>query len=169
MKNQVIEVLNKEHGKKVIEYWESKGVDTTYFVGVCTKESFLGSETRFYGVIDGKFGNYTEEDVSYYNAEIIELPEEKTYPRVMMVSFDSENWHKRVVFMKKCGRYLAWDNAETVEEAENQVNSVAWRFAKDIEEPKEFTITLSDINSKMDDIKKLFGISEKDKLVIKVD
>ena len=169
MKNQVIEVLNKEHGKKVIEYWESKGVDTKYFVGVCTKESFLGSETRFYGVIDGKFGNYTEEDVSYYNAEIIELPEEKTYPRVMMVSFDSENWHKRVVFMKKCGRYLAWDNAETVEEAENQVNSVAWRFAKDIEEPKEFTITLSDINSKMDDIKKLFGISEKDKLVIKVD
>ena len=169
MKNQVIEVLNKEHGKKVIEYWESKGVDTTYFVGVCTKESFLGSETRFYGVIDGKFGNYTEEDVSYYNAEIIELPEEKTYPRVMMVSFDSENWHKRVVFMKKCGRYLAWDNAETVEEAENQVNSVAWRFAKDIEEPKEFTITLSDINSKMDDIKKLFGISEKYKLVIKVD
>ena len=169
MKDQVIEVLNKEHGKKVIEYWESKGVDTKYFVGVCTKESFLGSETRFYGVIDGKFGNYTEEDVSYYNAEIIELPEEKTYPRVMMVSFDSENWHKRVVFMKKCGRYLAWDNAETVEEAENQVNSVAWRFAKDIEEPKEFTITLSDINSKMDDIKKLFGAEENDKIVIKVD
>ena len=51
----------------------------------------------------------------------------------------------------------------------NQVNSVAWRFAKDIEEPKEQIITLSDINSKMDDIKKLFGISEKDKLVIKVD
>ena len=169
MKNQVIEVLNKEHGKKVIEYWKSRGVDTTYFVGVCTKESFLGSETRFYGVTDGKFDKYTEEDVSYYNAEIIELPEEKTYPRVMMVSFDSENWHKRVVFMKKCGRYLAWDNAETVEEAENQVNSVAWRFAKDIEEPKEFTITLSDINSKMDDIKKLFGAEENDKIVIKVD
>ena len=169
MKNQVIEVLNKEHGKKVIEYWESKGVDTKYLVGDCTKESFLGSETRFYGVIDGKFGNYTEEYVSYCNAEIIELPEEKTYPRVMMVSFDSENWFRRVVFMEKCGRYLAWDHAETVEEAENQVNSVAWRFAKDIEEPKEFTITLSDINSKIDDIKKLFGISEKDKLVIKVD
>ena len=25
MKNKVIEVLNKEHGKKVIEYWKSKG------------------------------------------------------------------------------------------------------------------------------------------------
>lgn len=169
MKNQVIEVLNKEHGKKVIEYWKSIGVDTKYFVGFCTKGSFLGSETRFYGVIDGKFGNYTEEYVSYCNAEIIELPEEKTYPRVMMVSFNSKNWVRRVVFMEKCGRYLAWENAKTVEEAENQVNSVAWRFAKDIEEPKEFTITLSDIKSKMEDIKKLFGFGENDKVVIKLD
>ena len=167
MKNQVIEVLNQEHGKKVIEYWKSIGIDTTGYCGCANKMD--GSMDRFYGVINGAFDNYEEVSVIEYNAEIIELPEEKTYPRVMMVSFDSENWHKRVVFMKKCGRYLAWDNAETVEEAENQVNSVAWRFAKDIEEPKEFTITLSDINSKMDDIKKLFGISEKDKLVIKVD
>ena len=51
----------------------------------------------------------------------------------------------------------------------NQVNSVAWRFAKDIEEPKEFTITLSDLNSKIEDIKKLFGAKESDKVVIKVD
>ena len=167
MKNQVIEVLNKEHGKKVIEYWESRGADTYYYDGICCKDD--DDDCRFYGFINNQFDNYEKEQVVYYNAEIIELPEEKTYPRVMMVSFDSENWHKRVVFMKKCGRYLAWDNAETVEEAENKVNSVAWRFAKDIEEPKEFTITLSDINSKMDDIKKLFGISEKDKLVIKVD
>jgi len=169
MKNQVIEVLNKEHGKKVIEYWESKGVDTKYFVGVCTKESFLGSETRFYGVIDGKFGNYTEEYVSYCNAEIIELPEEKTYPRVMMVSDDGEKWRKRVVLMEKNGIYLAWRNAETMEEAEIEIDLSAWDYAKDIEEPKEFTITLSDINSKMDDIKKLFGAEENDKIVIKVD
>ena len=169
MKNQVIEVLNKEHGKKVIEYWSSRGLDTKGLVGDCTKESLIGSYLRFYGVIDGKFDKYTEEDVSYYNAEIIELPEEKTYPRVMMVSLDSENWFRRVVFMKKCGRYLAWMNAETFEGAEKETKLVTWYFAKDIEEPKEFTITLSDINSKIDDIKKLFGISEKDKLVIKVD
>ncbi len=28
MKNQVIKVLSEEHGKKVIEYWKSRGVDT---------------------------------------------------------------------------------------------------------------------------------------------
>ena len=169
MKNQVIEVLNKEHGKKVIEYWKSRGVDTKGLVGDCTKESYLNSDLRFYGVIDGEFNNYTEENASYCNAEIIELPEEKAYPRVMMVSFDSEKWFKRVVFMKKCGRYLAWNNAETVEGAEEQIGLSVWIFAKDIEEPKEFTITLSDINSKMDDIKKLFGAKENDKIVIKVD
>lgn len=169
MKNQVIEVLNKEHGKKVIEYWKSRGVDTKGYVGDCTKESFLGSELRFYGIIDGRFDKYTKEDVFYYNAEIIELPEEKNYPKFMMVSDDSENWHKRVVLMYKNGRYLAWNNAETFEEAEKEMILTPWRFAKDIEEPKEFTITLSDLNSKIDEIKKLFGISEKYKLVIKVD
>ena len=167
MKNQVIEVLNKEHGKKVIEYWKSIGVDTRGYTGYLNRSD--GSTHRFYGVINGSFDSYGKAFVIKYNAEIIELPEEKTYPRVMMVSFDSENWFKRVVFMKKCGKYLAWNNAETVEGAEEQIVLSAWNYAKEIEEPKEITITLSDINSKMDDIKNLFGISENDKVVIKVD
>ena len=169
MKNQVIEVLNKEHGKKVIEYWSSRGLDTKGLVGDCTKESLIGSYLRFYGVIDGKFDKYTEEDVSYYNAEIIELPEEKTYPRVIMVSNDENHWRKRVVFMEKLGKYFAWYSSESLEEAKNEMFVASWDFAKDIEEPKEFTITLSDLNSKMDDIKKLFGAEENDKIVIKVD
>ena len=168
MKNQVIEVLNKEHGRRVIEYWKSKGVDTKCLVGDCTKESFIGSYLRFYGVIDGKFDKYTEEDVSYYNAEIIELPEEKTFPRVMLVSDDGDAWYKRVVFMKKCNRYLSWLKAETVEESEGVYEATAWRYAKDVES-KHRTITLSDLNSKMDDIKKLFGAKESDKVVIKID
>ena len=170
MKNQVIEVLNKEHEKKVIEYWKSRGVDTKGYAGDCTKESFLGSELRFYGIIDGRFDKYTKEDLSYYNAEVIELPEEKVYPRVMMVSSgDSGFWFKRVVFMEKNGKYVAWNRAETIQESEEEFNAVGWDYAKDIEEPKEFTITLSEINSKMDDIKKLFGAEENDKIVIKED
>ena len=169
MKNQVIEVLNKEHRKKVIEYWKSRGVDTKGLVGDCTKESYLNSDLRFYGVIDDEFNNYTEENAYYCNAEIIELPEEKTYPRVMWVSFNEVTWKKRVVFMEKCGKYLAWNKAETIQESESVCGQTAWNYAKDIEEPKEFTITLSDLNSKMDDIKKLFGAEENDKIVIKVD
>lgn len=167
MKNQVIEVLNKEHGRKVIEYWKSRGVDTLYMNGDCTRDRKY--DIRYYGVINDKFSNYTLEEVKAYNAKIIELPEEKNYPRVMMVSANKVEWRKRVVLMKKNGIYLAWRNAETMEEAEIEIDLSAWDYAKDIEEPKEFTITLSDINSKMDEIKKLFGAEENDKIVIKVD
>ena len=167
MKNKVIEVLDREHGRKVIEYWKSKGVDTKCLVGDCTKESLIGSYLRFYGVIDGKFDKYTEEDVSYYNAEIIELPEEKPFPRVMLVSDDGDAWNKRVVFMKRCNRYLSWLKAETIEESEGVYEATAWRYAKEVES-KPRTITLSDLNSKIEDIKKLFGIDNED-VIIKID
>ena len=38
MRNQVIEVLDREHGKKVIEYWKSRGVDTKDMDGSNTRE-----------------------------------------------------------------------------------------------------------------------------------
>jgi len=167
MKNQVIEVLNKEHGKKVIEYWKSRGVDTEEYVGGCTQKG--GNFFRFYGVINGKFDNYEETFVTKHNAEVIELPEEKVYPRVMLVSANKVEWRKRVVLMEKNGKYLAWNKAETIQESESVCGQTAWDYAKDIEKPKEITITLSDINSKIEDIKKLFGIGEKDNIVIKVD
>ena len=166
MKNKVIEVLDMEHGKKVIEYWKSIGVDTLGMSGSQTKKGdYLW---RYYGVIDGYFNVYSERQAAENNAEIIELPEENSFPRVMLVSYDGEVWYKRVVFMKKCDMFLSWDNAETIESAEWTYRVASWRYAKEIE-PKEQIITLSDINSKMDDIKKLFGAEENDKIVIKVD
>ncbi len=166
MKNQVIEVLNREHGRRIIEYWKSKGINTSVMMGVRTKKG--GDLCRYYGVIDGCFDCYSEIQAAENNAEIIELPEENSFPRVMLVSDDGDDWYKRVVFMQKCDRFLAWNNAETIENAECTYRVASWRYAKEVE-PKEFTITLSDINSKMDDIKKLFGAEENDKIVIKVD
>lgn len=166
MKNQVIEVLDREHGRKVIEYWKSKGVDTSDMLGIGTKKG--GYLCRYYGVIDGCFDCYSEREATENNAEIIELPEEKTFPRVMMVSIDEIKWHKRVGFMKKCDRYLAWNNAETIEESESICGQTAWRYAKEVE-PKQRTITLSDLNSKIEDIKRIFGIEENEDIIIKID
>lgn len=100
MKNQVIEVLDQEHGKKVIEYWKSRGVDTMAMSGSFTRED--GEESRYYGVIKNDFDCYTIKFVRRYNAEIIQLPtespkEEKTFPRVMMISDDNIHWYQRVV------------------------------------------------------------------------
>ena len=137
MTNKVIEVLYKEHGKKVIEYWKSKGVDTMGMCGSFTKEDY--ADGRYYGVIENCFDCYTIEFVRSYNAEIIELPEENSFPRVMLVSNDECKWRKRVVFMKKCDRYLAWNKAETIEESESICESVTWSYAKEILEKVKLT------------------------------
>lgn len=62
--------------------------------------------------------------------------------KVMWVSLDSNfnEKYKRVVFMEKNGYYLAWDRSETIEEAEKETVVTNWSYAKDIEEPKEYTM-----------------------------
>ena len=157
MKNQVIEVLNREHGKRVIEYWKSKGVDTWVLQGDCNRDG--GYKKRYYGVINGNFDFISIEDVRKYNAEIIEIPkEEKSFPRVMLVSNGGGNeWRKRVVFMKKCNRYLAWNKAETIEESESVYEVIPWRYAKEL--PEKVELTKAEIAERL-------GISV-DQLVIK--
>lgn len=77
MKNTVIKVLNKEHGKKVIDWFKSQGVNTNQHSGGCTEED--GDNHIYYGSIDGFFTNFNIEDVKRKNAIIMTLPEtEKT-------------------------------------------------------------------------------------------
>lgn len=73
MKNQVIENLNKEHGKEILKYWDDRGFDTSDFNGSSTKAD--GDEFRYYGVINGYFDNYHIKNVMDAGAEIITLPE----------------------------------------------------------------------------------------------
>ena len=157
MKNQVIEVLDSEHGRKVIEYWKSKGCDTLGMSGSQTKKGdYLW---RYYGVIDNCFDIYSERQAAENGAEIIELPEENSFPRVMLVSCDGNSWKRRVVFMKKCNRYVAWVNAETIEESESIYEVISWRYAKEL--PEKVELTKSEIAERL-------GISI-DQLVIKDD
>ena len=129
MNNKVIKVLNKEHGAKVIEFFKQ----------YCNTRNLRGDSIGdYYGIIDGKFDIWDIDDIA--KAEIIELPEEKTYPRVMLVSDDNINWdNQRVVFMEKCGGFLAWSNAKTIEGAENTTGTSFWNYAREIE-PIEVTL-----------------------------
>ena len=130
MNNKVIKVLDIEHGKKVIKFWK-KYCDTGRMIGDTVGD--------YYGLINGRFDFWTIDEVKNYNAEIIELPEEKAYQRVMLVSDDKMTWGKRVVFMEKNGGFLAWEFAETLEEAEKIVGTSFWMYAKEIE-PIEVTL-----------------------------
>ena len=76
MKNQVIKCLTPEHGKKIIQYWKDKGINTDNYDGYASEKG--GFNCIYYGVIDGMFSSYPLKKVKENNAEIIELPEDIT-------------------------------------------------------------------------------------------
>lgn len=149
MKNQVIEVLDKEHGKKVIKYFQSIGVDTRRLKG---NVSAANSRVfRYYGVIDGKFANYSLCKVKDAGAEIITLPEEKAFPREMLVSDRNSisTAEQRVVIAHKCGVYISWKFAKTIAEAENATGTCAWKYAWELEEAPIYELTKQEIANRL--------------------
>ena len=95
--NTVIKVLNKEHGKRVIQWWKDNGVDTQNYNGTCTESN--GEIYIYYGSKDGEWGNWSCGDVSTYNLKVIELPGELTFPRKMLVwDTDESKAKEKLVF-----------------------------------------------------------------------
>lgn len=94
--------------------------------------------------------------LSYYTQEGYEILtidelldfQANEYPKVMEVSHDGNIWRKRVVFMKKSGKFLAWDAAESIEEAEYEVYTGAWLFAREIQPVPTLELTLDEIAKK---------------------
>jgi hypothetical protein len=84
----------------------------------------------------------------FYDFHESHKPKETQYPKVMMVSDGGIIWDKRVVFMKKRGRFLAWANAETLEHADRVTEATSWNYAKDIK-PK-IKLTRQEIASKFE-------------------
>ena len=50
----------------------------------------------------------------------------------MMVGNAYPLTQKRVVFMEKRGKFIAWTDAETLEDAETVLDIIAWKYAEDI-------------------------------------
>jgi hypothetical protein len=92
--NVGIKVLDQEHGKKVIEWFQSQGVDTSCCSGYCVN--------WIYGVFNGRFNLHTEANVlkSFPEFNIITLPEELPkdwYIQITEENFDElEAWRKSV-------------------------------------------------------------------------
>ena len=55
-----------------------------------------------------------------------------TYPKVMMVGNSHPLEYERVVFMEKCGKFIAWDRAKTLKDAETTTGTYSWKYAEDI-------------------------------------
>ena len=156
MKNQVIEVLNREHGKKVIEYWKSRGVNTLRMNGDCTRDGKY--DIRYYGVINDKFSNYTLKEVKAYNAKIIELTIENSrpFPKPMLVSMfpfgnPAYNVKTRVVVAAGDGYAVGVDYCESLydyikRQKENTLSYTLWKYHQEI--PNKVIISKAEIAEK---------------------
>ena len=69
--------------------------------------------------------------------------------KLMEVSINKRTWFTRVVFGKKGGSYLAWSDAETLEDAKNTYIPISWNHAR----PIKTKLTLKQIAEK-------FGLKE---------
>jgi len=133
IENKFIECLSIEHGAKIVEFFVKHGAKNN--------ETLKGNTIDYYyGVINGHLTFISLNRVIERGGEIIKLPEEENvYPKVMMVSdFPITKGNKgkqRVVFMEKMGKYLAWANVETIEDAEKEMMTTTWNYAVDV--PKE--------------------------------
>ena len=67
--------------------------------------------------------------------------------RVMEVSVDKIDWYRKVVFMQKNGKFLAWNNVDTIELASTVEYASTWDFAREVNKaPQIVELTLKDIS-----------------------
>lgn len=81
----------------------------------------------------------------------------KEYPKLMLVA-DAllDKKLRRVIFMKKNGKYLAWTGATTFEEAEKAMDLYPWNYAWDLEEESEPILpeyTMEELTKKLENFK----------------
>lgn len=74
------------------------------------------------------------------------------YPMVMWVGNTKEQLDgrgvKRVVFAEKCGKFIGWYRAETIEESESITRTSSWQFAEPFIEEPPLKLTLSQVAEK---------------------
>lgn len=158
MNNVVVKAADKGSGQTILEFFNSKGVFTGGYTGVASEEN--GWSTCYYGVIDGKFGNYYLEQVSLSGAVITTLAElkagevasvldkeELSFPRTMIVwdKGDGQDKQVRTVIANIDGQYIAIPMDLTYEEYKLKlskgirVSVISWLHGTEITEPVKLT------------------------------
>lgn len=112
-------------------------------------DNFLGSIQKIKEISDWAV-RFENPDTHRWSFDIndIDCLVPSSYPKVMWVrDTDKQIWRKRVVFMEKAGRFLAWTHATTLEEAENTCEITTWIQAKDF---AVVELTIEEIAEKFD-------------------
>ena len=139
MKNASFKTFNPSD----IEKLKAIGVDDDGCSGDCPHE---GS----YHVVDSTLicsSVLRETDYDTVDDYIASLESSSEYPKVMLVGNANDAWYQRVVFTEKCGKFLAWNGAKTLEESEKVPLVSVWDHAKDL--PTTIKMTLQEVQEKL--------------------
>ena len=108
----VIKCLTLEHGKEIIQHFKDQGVDIPTFNGSCNEED--EHYCIYYGVVNGRFSNYSLKTVQLNNIPIRELPKKElnmysikeieTNKNLVVYLDSKEEWNKlKELTRKLCG------------------------------------------------------------------
>jgi hypothetical protein len=126
MENVVVQVLNKEHGKEVIQTFKDLGVDTYKNSG-----SLVG---WYYGLFDGEFDSFTipknSKVITLEELEAMKQEEKPAYPCMMEVWDDEGEVDAREVIAE----FKTPDGDERyVAISEDGYNCYTWQHARPIQ------------------------------------
>ena len=98
MRNTVIKVLNRAHGKKVVQYFKSLGINTRGLEGNATEED--DHTNIFYGVNDNDyFDNMSQREVREGGFTIIELPSTQDTRTTTTVELENTSINTKEIIM----------------------------------------------------------------------
>ena len=113
---------------------ETIGTAGEYVVGVRWKKHVCLN----YYLLDGKFSHTDTEPTIFHDT---------TQERVVQVRDNEiDEWVNRVLVMKKKGKYICWENAETIEEAKKKMDTTIWNFMREV--PEKRVLTMQEIAEK---------------------
>lgn len=150
--NQVIHAPTEEIAKKLCNkfhelglQWSGRESYSKYLLWDVYrgKTCYLPSNGEYYHL-----DSYTQEGYEILTIDQLLDFQSNEYPKVMEVSHNGNGWCKRVVFVEKNGKFLAWEVAETIEEAEHEVNTFAWSYAREIQPAPTLELTIDQIAEK---------------------
>jgi len=105
-----------------------------YKVGVEWNIQYVSKQ---YYYQDGRYSSLdTEPTIFYENQERV----------VQVREHEGEPWNNRVLIKESMGKFVCWDKAETIKEAESGTHTIVWRFMREV--PEKRVITMQEIAEK---------------------
>ena len=86
LNNKVVKAYTYTQAKQIIQWFNSNGVDSSFFHDEGWLPNALdGSIHQYYGIINGRFEYWAKNQVDLYDAQIIELPKERVSEPILNV------------------------------------------------------------------------------------